>query len=80
MIGDDPVSVLKRWCEYGGQYRVLELSSAGTVVELCTCHGEAVDRLESDDATLVEFLREQDETVDATRPMPAIARLEEETT
>ena len=61
MIRDDPVSVLKRWREYGGQYRVLELSSAGAVVELCTCHGEAVDRLESDDATLIEYLREQED-------------------
>ncbi len=55
---DDAVSVLKRWRAYGGHYRVLELSSAGAVVDLCSCHGEAVERLESSDVALVEYVRE----------------------
>ena len=63
MTPDDPVSVLERWRDYGGHYRVLELSSAGAVVELCSCHGEAVERLESDDAALVEYLHEHDDGV-----------------
>ena len=76
MTRDDPVSVLKRWRDYGGRYRVLELSSAGAVIELCTCHGEAVDRLESCDAALVEYLREYDD--DGGCPQNPIARLQDE--
>ena len=60
MSRDDPLTVLERWLDYGGRYRVLELSSAGAVVVLCSCHGEAVDRLESADPALVEHLRERD--------------------
>lgn len=60
MTRDDPVAVLERWRDYGGHYRVLELSSAGAVLELCTCEGEAVERLESGDPTLVEYLLEHE--------------------
>jgi hypothetical protein len=56
---DDPVAALERWRDHGADYRVLELSSARAVVELRTCHGEPVDRLESDDPRLVEYLRAQ---------------------
>lgn len=57
MTSDDPVSVLERWCDYGAYYRVLELSDQGTIVELRTCFGEPVERLESSDPRLLEHLR-----------------------
>ena len=60
MKREDRVTVIKRWLEYGGHYRLLELASVGAVLELCSCHGEAVDRLESADPALVAYLRQRD--------------------
>jgi hypothetical protein len=54
---DDPVDVLERWCDHGAYYRVLHLSEAWAVVQLLTCTGEPVDRLESGDPELIEHLR-----------------------
>jgi hypothetical protein len=54
---ENPVSVLERWVEHGAHYRIVELSTERAVVELCTCHGEPVDRLESEDPRLIERLR-----------------------
>jgi hypothetical protein len=55
----NPLAALERWLDHGAQYRVLELSSDGAVLELRTCHGEPVDRLESRDERLLSFLRER---------------------
>jgi hypothetical protein len=54
---EDPVSVLERWRDHGASFRVVHLSDRAAVVELCTCHGEPVERLESSDPRLVEYLR-----------------------
>jgi hypothetical protein len=61
MARDDPVSVLERWRDYGADYRVLHLSDEGAIVELRTCVGEPVERLESSDPRLLEYLRRADE-------------------
>jgi hypothetical protein len=57
VTGDDAVSVLERWKSHGADYRVLHLSDDRAVVELCTCFGEPVDRLESVDPRLLSYLR-----------------------
>lgn len=57
MAAEDPLAVLQRWCDSGADYRVLSLSEERTVVELRTCLGEPVDRLESTDPRLLEYLR-----------------------
>jgi hypothetical protein len=59
MIPPDPVAALERWVEHGADYRVVHLSDALAIVDLCTCHGEPVDRLESDDERLIGYLRER---------------------
>jgi hypothetical protein len=56
---DDPVAVLERWCDHGADYRVLHLSEDWAVVQLLACTGEPVDRLESADPGLIEYLRTQ---------------------
>ena len=61
-MADDPIAVLERWTDHGALYRVLELTDKRAVVQLQTCYGEPVDLLESDDARLIEFLREQGPT------------------
>lgn len=56
MRSENPVSVLERWRDHGAHYRILELSDQCAVVELRTCLGEPVDRLESRDPRLLRYL------------------------
>jgi hypothetical protein len=53
------VADLERWEEHGATWRTLELSQDRTVVELCTCYGEPVDRLEGTTPELIAFIRER---------------------
>ncbi len=55
----DAIADLKRWRDHGAHYRVLELSDDHAVVELCACHGEPVERFESDDPALIAYLRHE---------------------
>lgn len=55
----DPVAALERWLDHGAGYRILELVPDHAVLELLTCHGEPVDRLESRDPELIEFVMER---------------------
>ena len=58
---DDPVAVLERWRHNGADFRVLHLSDQAAIVELRACTGEPVDRLESNDRRLIEYLRAAEE-------------------
>ena len=60
MAAESPVDVLRRWEEHGAEWRVLHLSDEAAIVDLCTCYGEPVDRLESHDPALISWLRERD--------------------
>ena len=51
------IDALERWVLYGAQWRIMDLSGESAVVDLCTCTGELVERLESDDAALIRYLR-----------------------
>lgn len=52
--------MLRRWEDHGAEWRVLHLSDDAAVVDLCTCYGEPVERLESRDPELISYLRERD--------------------
>jgi hypothetical protein len=56
---ESPVDVLTRWEHHGAVWRTLHVSDAKAIVDLCTCHGEPVDRIESGDPELIAFLRER---------------------
>jgi hypothetical protein len=58
-MGESPVDVLRRWEDHGAEWRIELLTEERAVVMLCTCTGEPVERLESDDAALLKFLRER---------------------
>jgi hypothetical protein len=60
MAEDTPVEVLRRWEDHGAEWRVLHLSDDAATVDLCTCYGEPVERLESRDPELISYLRERD--------------------
>jgi hypothetical protein len=54
------VDALERWVLFGAQWRVVELSDDRTVVDLCTCTGELVERHQSDDPALIAYVRSHD--------------------
>jgi hypothetical protein len=56
---DDPIEVLRRWEDHGAVWRVVALSDDHAVIDLCTCYGEPVDRLESADPDLLRFVAER---------------------
>ena len=51
------IDVLERWVLFGAQWRIVDLSGQSAVVDLCTCTGELVERLQSDDPALIRYLR-----------------------
>jgi hypothetical protein len=55
-----PVDVLRRWESHGAEWRVVHVSDKAAIVDLCTCHGEPVERLESRDPELISYVRERD--------------------
>ena len=48
----DPVADIERWTDGGAGYEVLVLTDERAVLQLKTCHGEPVERLESEDPRL----------------------------
>jgi hypothetical protein len=54
-----PVDVLASWEHNGATWRAVHVSDEKAIVDLCTCSGEPVDRIESEDPGLIAFLRER---------------------
>jgi (2Fe-2S) ferredoxin len=59
---ETPVEVLERWERHGAAWRAVHVSDAKAIVDLCTCGGEPVERIESDDPALIRLLRERPST------------------
>jgi hypothetical protein len=51
------IEYLKQWEEHGAMWRAVEVVEDHAVVDLCTCFGEPVDRLETSDAQVVDYVR-----------------------
>ena len=51
------VAELERWELHGAIWRTLEVTERRAVVELCSCTGELMERVESDDPGFIEFVR-----------------------
>jgi hypothetical protein len=51
------IADLERWREHGATWRALEISDRRAVLELCTCYGEPVDRVQSEAPEFIEYLR-----------------------
>ena len=58
------IDALERWVLFGAQWRIVDLSGESAVVDLCTCTGELVERLESDDPVLIRYLRSAQSELD----------------
>jgi hypothetical protein len=54
--GESDVARLERWEAHGATWNVVILTDRLAVVELCSCHGEPVDRIRSVDPALLRYL------------------------
>lgn len=59
-VTESAVEIVQRWEEHGAAWRAVHVSDELAVVDLCTCTGEPVDRLESSDPDLIRFIRERE--------------------
>jgi hypothetical protein len=59
-VAESPVERLRRWELTGATWRVVTRTARGAEIELCTCTGEPMERLISDDPGLLEFLEDRD--------------------
>ena len=50
------IAELEDWEQGGAVWQLVELSSQLAVVDLCTCSGEPMDRVQSDDPEFIEFV------------------------
>jgi hypothetical protein len=48
---------LQRWSEGGAVWRALEVSDERAVIDLCSCTGEPMERVESEAPGLIEYVR-----------------------
>ena len=48
---------LENWTLSGGTWRIVSISHERAVVDLCTCTGEPMERLESHDPAAIAYLR-----------------------
>ncbi|MGD9734623.1 MAG: hypothetical protein AB7V58_03285 [Solirubrobacterales bacterium] len=53
---EPPLNTLVRWEDAGATWRTRSLGDGEAVVELCTCHGEVVELIRSDDHELLCYL------------------------
>ena len=58
MATEAAIDVLKRWEDNGAVWRAVHVSDAKAIVDLCTCDGQPVERLQSADPELIAFLRQ----------------------
>ncbi|MFD8248071.1 hypothetical protein [Nocardia sp. NPDC059691] len=62
---DDPITVLRRWADSGGIWRVAGRRPGSVTVALYQCTGgEEVDRLVSSDPELIRYLGERTSSED----------------
>lgn len=54
--GSSPIEILTRWEQHGALWRVIRVDPDAVTVELCSCVGERVDELRSDDPRLRDYV------------------------
>jgi hypothetical protein len=51
------VAELERWQDNGATWRVLELHDQRIMLQLCSCSGEPMDLVESQDPEVIAYVR-----------------------
>ena len=59
MKRENAISVLERWEGSGALWKTVHVSDDLAILELCTCYGEPVDRLETRDPDAIAFVRDR---------------------
>ena len=59
------IDSLERWVLSGAHWRVVDISNEHAVVDMCTCTGEPMQRVESDDPAVIGYLRTARSELDA---------------
>jgi hypothetical protein len=62
---DLTIDRLERRVQFGAQWRIAQLTDQQTVVDLCACTGELVERVQSNDPALLAYLRVRRRTEDS---------------
>ena len=50
---------LERWELFGATWRIVQVSDDRAVLDMCACTGQLVERRESDDRALINYVRAQ---------------------
>ena len=58
-MDESAVDIVRRWEDHGAVWRAVRVSDERAVIDLCTCTGEPVERLESSDPELIRLARER---------------------
>jgi len=61
------IAGLERWLASGAHWRVVSISRRRAVVDLCTCMGEPIERVGSDDPGVIAYLRTAHPELDLKR-------------
>jgi hypothetical protein len=67
-VSDSALDRVRQWELSGGSVQVFALTSDQVAVQLCTCTGEPMEQLVSDDPELLDYLRVDATTGPATTP------------
>ncbi|MEO6859326.1 MAG: hypothetical protein ABI323_12215 [Solirubrobacteraceae bacterium] len=67
-MGSQPVTIdgLEAWVLSGAYWRVVDISNQHAVVDMCTCTGEPMERVESGDPAVIGYLRTAHPELDAS--------------
>ena len=57
MIFSFQLAQLEDWELHGATWRTVEFGEERVVLELCSCSGEPMDLVESEDAKLIDYVR-----------------------
>jgi hypothetical protein len=56
------IAELEDWERNGAVWRPVELQLDRVVIDMCSCTGERMDRVSSDDPALIEYVRSRDDS------------------
>lgn len=58
------ITALERWELFGATWQVVQISNDHAIIDLCSCTGTLVERRESADPTVIDYLRTYNPTRD----------------
>jgi hypothetical protein len=58
-MADAPLTLadLERWELFGASWRLVALAQDRALLDMCTCEGQLVERRESEDRALIDYVR-----------------------